>query len=253
MAGFLNLPLLAVDFIRPQRMRFDVTGNAVSGGRNGNGQEISYEMSGGGFVTCTYGSCWVQGREEHEYACWLAARLNGSFRFINVPLKTDWQGPFPVFDRYPALFVSDIPHSDGALFSDGAGYSQATVWGQVMEDAALNAGTLRLRIYNPSRPLRHSDWFSIYHSAAKGWRAYRYWEVITRWDDGTETIAGTPSAYQEYTLAINPALRAAVTAGTRVEFARPRFAAKLTPGTSVLDDVEGFWLMRPTLQFDEAF
>lgn len=251
--SFLNLPLLAIDFIKPQRMRFDVAGNAIGGGRNINGQESSYEMSGGGFVTCSYSNCWIHEREAHEYVTWLAARLNGSFRYIDVPLKTDWQGPFPVFDRVPAPTIRGIPHSDGALFSDGSGYSQATVWGKVVENAALNAGSLRIRIYNPARPLRWSDWFSIYHASAKGWRAYRYWEVTRRFADGQETIEGTTYPFQEYVLGINPALREAVAADTRIEFARPRFAAKLTVGTSVLDDVESFMITRPSLQFDEAF
>ncbi|NEI60908.1 hypothetical protein [Rhizobium leguminosarum] len=234
-------------------MAFDTDGNSIGGGRNGSGQENTMELSGGGFVTATYGGCWVQAPEEHEYVTWLAARLNGSFRFINVPLKTDWQGPFPTFGRWPQPIVSGIPHSDGSFFSDTAGYSQATVWASVLEDAPLGAGSLRIRLYEASRPLRWSDWFSIYHPDAKGWRAYRYWDVLDESATGSETIEGTPYSYRDYLLAVGPALRAAVIAGTRVEFARPRFAARLEAGTKVLADVEGFWLMRPTLNFEEAF
>lgn len=251
--SFLNLPLLAIDFIKPQRMRFDVVGNAIGGGRNINGQETSYEMSGGGFLTCSYSNCWIHVREAHEYVTWLAARLNGSFRYINVPLKTDWQGPFPVLDRWPVPIIKGIPHSDGSPFSDGTGYSQATVWGKVVEASPLNSGSLRIRIYNPSRPLRWSDWFSIYHPVSKGWRAYRYWEVTQRLDDGQEAISGTDQPYQEYMLGLDPPLREAVAAETRIEFARPRFAAKLSVGTTVLDEVESFMISRPSLQFDEAF
>lgn len=251
--SFLSLPLLNIDYLKPQRMAFDTDGNSIGGGRNGIGQENTMELTGGGFVTATYGGCWVQAPEEHEYVTWLAARLNGSFRFVDVPLKTDWQGPFPTFGRWPQPIVGGIPHSDGSFHSDTSGYSQATVWGSVVEDAALGAGILRIRVYAASRRLRWSDWFSIYHPAAKGWRAYRYWDVLEVSDSGNETIEGTSYPYQDYLLAIGPALRAAVAAGTRIEFARPRFAARLSVGSKILSDVEGFWLMRPTLSFDEAF
>lgn len=246
--SFINQPTLDVDFIKPQRMSFDVLGNAVDGGRNMAGQSISIEMSGGGLVVGTYENCWVQAREEHEYTNWLSARLNGSFRFINVPLKTDWMGPFPVFDRWPEHYVTGIPHSDGSLFSDGAGYSQATVWGEIRANAAVNAGVISLRVFGAERQLRHSDWFSIYHPT-KGWRAYRYWEVQSISAPGTS--GGV--AYRDYTVAIGPTLREAVTTGQRVEFARPRFVGKLAPGASIPWEVEGFWLARPTLKFVEAF
>nr|WP_234841727.1 hypothetical protein [Sinorhizobium meliloti] len=77
-----------------------------------------------------------------------------------------------------------------------------------------------MRVYSAARPLRWSDWFSIYHPT-KGWRAYRYWEVISKPDDANPV----------YTHAIAPPLREAVAAGTRVELARPmccmKFPARL--------------------------
>ena len=249
--AFLGLPLLHIDFLKPQRMSFDNLGNALGGGRNAFGQEASFDLSGGGFVTATYGGCWVQSPEEHEYVTWLAAYLNGSYRYIDVPLKTDWQGPFPTFGRFPQPIVSGIPHSDGSPFSDGSGYSQATVWGEVVKQ--VNSGVLRMRVFNASRPLRWSDWFSIYHPGGKGWRAYRYWKIVEDHGTGQQTVAGTTYPYREYTLAIGPALREAIELGSRIEFARPRFSAKLKPGTSVSTDIEGFWVTRPTLQFEEAF
>ncbi|QXZ79669.1 hypothetical protein [Rhizobium sp. L51/94] len=252
MASYINLDTLYIDYLKPSRFVLDVVGSAIEGGRNGLNQSISIEMAGGGFLTHSLGPCFIQDREEHEYLNYLGALLNGSFRFINVPIKSDWMGPFPTFDRWPIPVVNGIPHSDGALFSDTSGYSQATVWGKVIEDAPLNAGQLHLRIYNPSRPLRWSDWFSIYHST-KGWRAYRYWQVVTRLDDGIETISGTPNPYQEYIVALAPPLREAASAGTRIEFARPRCAMKLAPGSTVPWDVQGWWRASPTLDFVEAF
>ncbi len=250
--SYVDQPTLDIDFIKPQRMSFDVTVNAMEGGRNGLGQTITMETSGGGVVVGSYQNCYVQAREEHEYANWLAARLTGGFRFINVPIKTDWMGPFPVFDRWPVPIQTGIPHSDGARFSDGSGYSQVTVWGEFLADAALNAGLVSIRLYGAARMLRHSDWFSVRH-ATKGWRVYRYWDVVSASPAATEMIDGTAVSYQDYDLAIAPALREAVSAGDRIEFARPRFVAKLVPGASIPWDVEGFWKSQPTLQFTEAF
>lgn len=252
MADYTGQPTLALDFMKPGKFLVDVVGGALDGGRNSLGQSISMDTSGGGFVIHTLSACFVQDREEHEYVNWLGARLNGSHRFINVPIKTDWMGPFPILDRWPVPIIGGIPHSDGSDHSDGSGYSQPTVWGQVMEAAALNAGLLHIRIYNPSRPLRWSDWFSINHDT-KGWRAYRYWDVLNRYADGTETISGTVVPFQEYQLALAPPLREAVAAGTRIEFARPRCVMKFAPSFTIPWEVQGWWRSSPSLQFVEAF
>ncbi len=204
-------------------------------------------MSGGGIVTAVYEDCKIKDPEHYEYVNWLGARLNGGFRFINVPIITDWFGPFPKIGRLPTPIVSGIPHSDGSLFSDTSGYSQATVWGEITEAASLNAGIIRLKVYGLSRPLRWSDWFSIYHPV-KGWRAYRYWEVLN-------STAGSDSAgtFTEYQLAIAPPLREAVTVGTRVEFARPMFVAKFKSEFTLPSVVEAFFVTQQAIQFVEAF
>jgi hypothetical protein len=250
---YTNLLTLDIDFIKPGSMEFDVQANAIDGGRNLQNESISSEISGGGFVTATYENCYAQQPEEHEYFTWLASRLNGSFRFINVPLKTDWQGPFPIIERRPVPIITGIPHSDGSLFSDYSGYSQATVFATVLANAALNSGQLSVRLYGATRNIRWSDWFSIYHETSKGWRAYRNWDVLTMSAQGTETISGADLTYRDYVLAIQPALREAVTAGTRVEFARPRFVAKIAPGQKISTKIESFWVTRPNMQFVEAF
>lgn len=138
--------------------------------------------------------------------------------------------------------MTGIPHSDGSLFSDGTGYSQATVWGEITEAANLNAGVISMRVYGLSRPLRWSDWFSIYHTT-KGWRAYRYWDVLAVTDEENPV----------YTLAIAPPLREVITVGTRVEFARPRFVAKFKADFTLPSVVEAFFVTQQTIQFSEAF
>lgn len=250
--SYINLPTLDVDFIKPQSMAFDVVANAIDGGRNLANQSISSEITGGGFVTAVYRDCYGQEREAHEYFNWLSARLTGSFRFINVPLKTEWMGPFPMVDRSPFFRATGIPHSDGALLSDGSGYSQVPVFGAVKASATVGAGVISIRLYGADRQLRWSDWFSIYHET-KGWRVYRYWEVQSVSSQFTEVVSGATLTYRDYTLAIQPTIREALTAGQRIEFSRPRFAAKLEPGASIPWDVKSFWVAQPTLSFVEAF
>jgi len=247
MAVYINQPTLAANFLAPVRTTYDVTGSSVDGGRNGVGEGQSIEMSGGGIVTANYEDCKIKDPEHYEYVNWLGARLNGGFRFINVPIITDWFGPFPKIGRLPTPIVSGIPHSDGSYFDDGSGYSQATVWGEITEAATLNAGIIRLKVYALSRPLRWSDWFSIYHPT-KGWRAYRYWDVL----DATDGSDGS-GTYTEYQLAIAPPLREAVTIGTRVEFARPMFVAKFKSDFTLPSVVEAFFVTQQALQFVEAF
>jgi hypothetical protein len=247
MARYTDLPTLAADFLAPLRTTFNPKGSSVDGGRNGVGESQEIEMSGGGLVTATYEDCKIKDPEQYEYVNWLDARLNGGFRFINVPLITDWFGPFPKIGRLPTPIIKGIPHSDGALFSDASGYSQATVWGVVTEAANLNAGIISMKVYGLSRPLRWSDWFSIYH-LTKGWRAYRYWDVLDR-VDGSDDVG----AFSTYRLALSIPLREAVSIGQRVEFARPRFVGKFAQGFTLPLVVEAFFVTQQTIQFSEAF
>lgn len=243
MGSYLSQPTLEANLLGPASVSVDVVGSSIDGGRNGVGESQSIEMSGGGLLTATYTDCKIVSKEQLEYINYLGARLNGGFRYINVPIITDWFGPFPTLGGLPSPFVTGIPHSDGSFFADGSGYSQATVWGEVLAAASGNAGLLIMRVYGLSRPLRMSDWFSIYHTT-KGWRAYRYWEVQSAVDG---------AGYTDYTLALAPPLREAVSVGDRVEFARPRFVGKFKADFTLPSVVEAFFVTQQTIQFSEAF
>lgn len=252
MASLINLPTVFTDYLKPERMSVDTPGAGLEGGRNGLGESITIGLSGGPMVAVTYGDCFVQAPEEHEYLNRIAARCNGSFRFINVEIMSDWAGPFPLNGGgIPQPFVTGIPHSDGSFFTDGSGYSQATVFGTFPNGAALNAGEIVVNVFGASRNLRHSDWMSTYHDV-KGWRAWRYWDVSDP-VDVTEIIDGVSRTGKRYTLAIDVPLRQAVPAGQRIEFARPRCVMKFPTGFTLPWEASGFWLSRPTLEFVEAF
>jgi hypothetical protein len=253
MAQYTNNPTVPVLYLRPKRSSFDVVGNSIDGGVNGAGETISIEMSGGGRVKAVYEQCVLQAddTERFEVINWLGARGNGGFRFFNVPLITDAWGPFPFIRNKRRPIIGGIPHSDGALFSDDSGYSQATVWGEITDAAGLGAGQIAMRVYGADRLLRWSDWFSIYHPT-KGWRAYRYWES-NKTGEGNVDLGGYTVSYVDYLLGIGPALREAVTAGTRVELARPLCVMKFPTGFTLPLDVDGWLQSRPNLSFSEAF
>lgn len=237
MAIYTNVPTLEANFLAPVSVSVDVLGSSISGGRNGQGESQTIEMSGGGLLTSTYTDCKLTEPEQYEYVNSLGARLNGGFRYINVPIITDWYGPFA--GKKP--IIETIFGPNGALLQ-GETYTKATVYGEITAAASLNAGIIKMRVYGLSRPLRWSDWFSIYHET-KGWRAYRYWELLDV----------TAEANPVYTLALSPPLREAVTVGTRVEFARPRFVAKFRDGFTLPSIVEAFFVTQQTIQFSEAF
>lgn len=240
MSRMLNLPTLDIDALKVRGVMADVVGSSIAGGRNSSGGGISIEMAGGGSVTAGY-ECIIHKPEQHEMINALAARMNGSFRYINAVIRTDFWGAFPIIRGESKPIVGGILHSDGSPFSDDAGYSQTTVHGEIRQDAALNAGVITMQVFGARRPLRWSDWFSIYH-LTKGWRAYRYWEVRGRTYDESPT----------YELAISPPLREALTEGTRVEFARPRFVAKFPDGFTLPWQADLNHIATPTIQFVEV-
>lgn len=256
MSRFLNLPLLDLCVLKPWSFSFDVPGSGIDGGRDGFGQSVSIETSGGGMVVGSYERCTIRLPEQHEYLNWLAARLNGGFRYIDVPIKTDRMGPFPVIGRGPKPFIRHIPHGDGSGFSDGSFYAQATVWGEVTEAADLNAGVVKMRVFGAARPIRWSDWFSIRHDDGekpRGNRAYRTWETLASVPGSTE-IFGETVAFHDCTVAITPPLRQAVPAGKRVEFSRPRFAGKFPRDFTLPWQADHVLNMtQPTIEFVEAF
>jgi hypothetical protein len=240
--SYINLPTLDPDFIMPSKMSFNTKGGAISGGRNALGHSINIDMTGGGLIVGSYENCFIHDPEQHEYINWLAANLNDGIDFMNIPILTDWMGPFPTVNGIPQPIVSGIPHSDGSTFSDGSGYSQATVWGILTANAAVGAGIVSMRVYGAARPLRWSDWCSIKHPSM-GWRAWRYKKVLSK----------TKEENPVYQLAITPPLREAAPAGTRVELARPKCAMGFPADFTLPWEIEGFYFGSPTLQFVEAF
>jgi hypothetical protein len=242
MSIYTGLPVLNVPFLRPESMSFDTPGGGISGGKNIFEQSVSIGLTGGPVVIGSYQQCYIHGDEQFEYVNWLGARLNGSHRFINVPIITDYSGPFPTNAQgVKTSMISGIPHSDGSFFSDSSGYSQATV-NATIQPAALNAGIVTVNVTGASRDIRFSEWFSVYHPN-KGWRAYRNWEIISKTGTTTRT----------YVLAISPSLREAVTSVQEARFSRPLCAMKFPQGFTLPFAAKKYWEDMADLRFEEAY
>lgn len=242
MGQLTNQPDFPIDFMRPTRISFDNVGNAVDGGVNGVGESVSMETSGGGMMIATLENMVLEGPDErYEVLSWLGARLNGGFRNIVVPLVNDKVGAFPVINGAVRPTIKGIPHSDGSFFTDGSGYSQSTVYGEIVQQ--VSSGLLKVRVYGAGRKVfRWSDWFSIYHPT-KGWRIYRSWELLDQTDEANPVS----------TIAISPPLREAVAVGDRVELARPRCVMKMARGQTLPWEYSGWYSARPTISLAEAF
>jgi hypothetical protein len=248
---YTGQPTLNIRQVKPSAMSWDEPGSSIDGGRNGLGMTQTIELSGGGLLVGRY-ECSGMNPEAHEYFNWLGARLNGSYRFINVPVLNDWSGPFAMgANGMPTAMIGDIPHSDGSTFSDGSGYSQGSVWGTMQSDAELGAGVITINVVGAARDLRWADWFSIYHDV-KGWRAYRAYEFSDPTDE-TITVDGESVSAKRYTAKLSRPLRQAVSAGERIEFARPLCVMKFPVDFTMPWEVGDRWVMRPILEFEEAF
>jgi hypothetical protein len=242
MPAYTGLPTLNVPFLRPMKISFDTPGGGIDGGKNILEQGITIGLTGGPIVTGAYLGCSIFKPEQFEYINGLGARLNGSHRYINVPIITDYPGLFPANSQgIKTAYVSGIPHSDGSLFSDGSGYSQATVTATV-DPAPLNSGLVTVTITGAARDIRFSEWFSIYHPT-KGWRAYRNWEIISK----------TGTTVQTYVLGISPSLREAVTSVSEARFSRPLCAMKFPHGFTLPFEAERYWEHSADLRFEEAY
>jgi hypothetical protein len=242
MSVFTGLPTLNVKFLRPKSMSFDTPGGGINGGKNILEQGITIGLTGGPIITGAYDQCNIYHEEQFQYINQIGARMNGSHRYMNVPIITDYSGPFPKNAQgVRQAVISGIPHSDGSFFSDGSGYSQNTVTATI-NPAPLNAGVVTVTITGAARDIRFSEWFSIYHPN-KGWRAYRNWDIISM--SGTEP--------RTYVLAISPSLREAVASTSEARFSRPLCVMKFPQGFTLPFAAQLYWEYLADLKFEEAF
>lgn len=231
--------------LREQSHSWNLAGIATSGGNTAASVSTMIRSDGGGFWTCTMSSVSLSGRNG------TADRGRNRQKFATLLWRSIQQicdgGVNPiVVPRNDALFVPwpegvartiNIPHSDGASFSDGSFYYQPVIDISVSADAALRATSLKIDI-NYADDLVGGEAFSIPHTSA-GWRMY----VI-------KTVMMTSDT--EATITFNPPLRDAVSVGDALEFDRPRCTMRLVQPSSMNLTVQPWSFNTANADFVEA-
>lgn len=142
----------------------------------------------------------------------------------------------PTFGSFPPV-ITGIPHSDGAKFSDGSGYSQSTIRVTLSGDRQLRATSATLTIHQAGA-LRRGMYFSVYD----GLRPSLH--IITK----TPEISG-----DQATIQFRPPLRFPVKSGETVDFATPKAVMNLASSDEGALDLDmGRWA-RPSLELVESW
>lgn len=187
----------AIDFprelLREQSGRWSLRGAVIAGGQTGIGALPRARMDGGGVWQAQYDqinlreAAHVRLWREHEW------KADNGVQPLVVPLCDA---------RQAAPIASGVPHSDGALFGDGVGYSYGGSPVTIGANAALRATTLTLTAAEAAVLVDAGQFFSIEH-AVQGKRLYGIRSIESR--VGLNTV-----------VTIRPPLRQAVTAGDAI-------------------------------------
>jgi hypothetical protein len=199
---------------------------------------------GGGFWQCSMKDISLSGmkgmnlrgrdRQKVSTLLWRSIQqlCDGGVNPIVVPRNDALFRPMPAGekDKY-------TPHNDGSGFSDGSSYYQPTIWIEAGSNASLRATTMYMRLKH-SADLQGGEAFSIEHPNA-GWRMYSIATVAMEEDD----LA---------LVTFMPPLREAITAGTYLEFDRPRCTLRLRDPNSMDLTVQPWAFNSASVDFVEA-
>lgn len=239
---------MAVSFprrlLREKSHSWNLVGVAATPGTAVNVAPI-VRSDGGGFWSCTMSDVALSGgkglrgkdRQKITTLLWRAVRqiADGGVTPLVVPRNDALFRPWPAgLDQGSVI---DIPHSDGSLFDDGAGYYQSVI-DITAGPAALRATSLDITI-NCAGELMGGESFSIDHETM-GWRLYEIATVLM--DDDTMG-----------TITFNPPLRQAIPAGTQLEFDRPRCVMRLAKTNSMDLSVQPWTFNSASVDFVETF
>lgn len=184
---------------------WNLSGNTVISGITTAGV-ADIRSDGGGFWTASLNN--IRFMDRTYTLLWRAVRQLCATKPIVVHRRDSTWAPFPG----GITSYGSVLHSDGASFSDGAGYYQPII-DVVTYGSALLRGTTLYLYLNNCGDLLGGESFSIEHPTW-GWRLY---EIAT-----VEYIDAT-----HVKVTFNPPLREAVSIGTQLEFDRPRCTMKL--------------------------
>lgn len=230
MAIEFPLSSLPVGSFRAALIGSDETGGAAL---SGPGQVVDWSAGGFWVFELDGLQLWEPDHFRLYRSILMACRGGGE---IDVPIIDDPQRPFPegMTDSGP------VPFSDASTFSDGTGFLGEDLQFTVEESAQEGDVVMVLR-RTIGAPLRGGEYKTLVHAAA-GPRAYCIETV------GEEDVAGV------FEVAFGAPLREDVTAGTAVDFQRPRCRARLlTPWSEAWPKVEAPFEAEVGLRFVESF
>lgn len=137
--------------------------------------------------------------------------------------------------------IGGIPHSDGAFFSDGAGYSQSTIRVRLAAALDLRATSATL-IVDAAGPIRKGMYFTIW--AMEGGVVLPRMYIITK-----PPVANG----NRVNIQFRPPLRTEAAAGSDVDFADPKLVMNLAdPESGELDLAYGRF-GRPSISLEESW
>lgn len=224
---------------RVRAVKFNLSAATIAPGQTASGTFPLAMFAGGGIWTATLTD--INLVTEDEVRVFRAVRMmaEGGATPILVPRRGELKlAPWPNFGAGPVTSYSDIPFSDGSLFSDGSGFCQSVISIQTVAAASLRDTTLTLQIIAGSA-FRGGEVFSIVH-AIEGERMYEVANV---------TIDGTGNSV----VTIRPPLRDDVPAGTALNFDLPRCIMRLAKPDAMDLDLSTFPYPKQTVSFVETF
>jgi hypothetical protein len=222
-------PVLTWPFeaLTPATMSFNMRARNTAGSRSMSGLSQDIASGAGGWVA-RYTKVAIIDAQKAKTFYGVAAQLQGRLNPLLVPLYDVKRAPFPLSQPGPN---NGIPHSDGAYFSDGSGYSEPVISIQLTYAILRGATAATFSVFLGAE-LEPGHHFSI------GQRLYR---IAT-------AFPVTPTIFE---ITFWPPAREAVALGTTVEFDMPVCKMKLATDNEMdveLDqDIWGY----PTINFIE--
>jgi hypothetical protein len=192
-----------------------------------------------GFWRLTLGGVPIRTADQVREWRWLVVAAKGGLEDIIVGVHDCRQAPRPIKGR--GVRTGGTPHSDGALFSDGSGYSESLVRMSLHADAAQRATTITINIAIAGE-VRRGMFFSIAN------RLYMVMSVPT-----VLVTGGAFGAGRRISFAIWPPLRSAASAGAAVEFGEPKATMRMTDPDSGLLNLRSGRFGDPSIDLVEAW
>lgn len=192
----MSLKVFSPCLFAPEGIHADIEGRVVSGGTSLSGQEDVIATDGGGRWFFELTNPYLDGRRVAKAWRALSAHLGAGQPIIVRICDTRHQ---------PTNGFEQVPHSDGAPFSDGGLYLSGDCDIVTAADAALRSTSLAIDIVTLPEPLVGGERFSIVHDTMLD----RIYEISEISEDRT-------------TVFFTPPLREAVPAGTELNFEDPR-------------------------------